>query len=328
MLPSLGALPLVHTGAKDDVRTEILDERQDTLHKAWAVAEEEKEEEAVLESQLGEMRAALYAKEQALREAYRSEKRAAPVRKGVFDNQDLLAEVLLALDKGDDSWEVCKIVARWCSLDKAHYAACDDGFWNGMGERIWGKQVHTWWQGDTPKQRFAYACKVEHEFRIGERKLDRPLRNLADFNDVKRIVLAAIAASPSMKPGDLEPNSYRTLQWASDRLRDDEDVVRAAVAKDARAIRFASARLQALVKMPPTVYWPPAAPTDFERKWGEDVLHILLHGEWTTLTRRAIGNRLRGGHPELDADYFRITHRQEFKDLVERLQAHFLAHSY
>lgn len=325
MLPSLGALPLVHTSAKDDVLTEILDEQRDALHKTWEVAEEEKEEEAMLESQLGEMRAELYAKEQALRETHRSEKRAAPVRKEVFDNKDLLEEVLLALDKGDDSWEVCKIVARWCSLNKAHSAACDDRFWNGTGERIWGEQVHTWWQGDTPQKRFAYACKTEHEFRIGEKKLDRPLRNLDDFNNVKRLVLAAIAASPSIAPGDPGPNSYRTLQWASDRLRDDEDVVRAAVAKDARAIRFASRRLQALVKMPPTAFWPPAEPTDFERQWGEKVLWLLLYQEWSTLTLKGIRVRLGARHPELGANYFRITHREEFKDLVNRLMAHFFA---
>lgn len=324
MLPSLSALsPGAPTSAKDDVITEILDEQRDALHKAWAVAEEEKEEDEALE----EMRAEHYAKEQALRETYRSEKRAAPVRKEVFDNEDLLKEVLLALNKGDDSWEVCKIVARWCSLNKAHNAACDDRFWNGMGERIWGKQVHTWWQGDTPQKRFAYACKVEHEFRIGERKLDESLQTLDDFNNVKRIVLAAIAAPPSIAPGGPEPNSYHTLQWASVALRDDEDVVRAAFAKDARAIRFASRRLQALVKMPPTSFWPPAEPTDFERQWGEKVLWLLLYGEWSTLTLKGIRTRLGARHPELDADYFRITHREEFKDLVDRLMAHFLANS-
>tara|TARA_Y100000768_G_scaffold387273_1_gene378038 strand:+ start:1612 stop:2478 length:867 start_codon:yes stop_codon:yes gene_type:complete len=285
MLPSLGALSLVHTSAKDDVLTEIMNEQRDAL-------------------------------------AYWSERRAAPVRKEVLDNNDLLEVVLLALDRGDESWEVCKIIAHWCSLNKAHKAECDDRFWNRMGERIWGKQVQTWWQGATPQKRFAYACKLEHEFRTGERKLNLPLRNL-DYNNVKRIVLAAIAASPRINPVQLRDLNYTTLQYASTRLKDDEDVVRAAVAKDARAIRFASPRLQALVKMPPTVFWPPTAPTDFERQWGEEVRHMLLYGDWSNLTLKGIRVRLWARHPELDMNYFRITHREEFKDLVNRLMAHF-----
>lgn len=284
-MPSLGALSLVHTSAKDDVLTEIMNEQRDAL-------------------------------------AYWSERRAAPVRKEVLDNNDLLEVVLLALDRGDESWEVCKIIAHWCSLNKAHKAECDDRFWNRMGERIWGKQVQTWWQGATPQKRFAYACKLEHEFRTGERKLNLPLRNL-DYNNVKRIVLAAIAASPRINPVQLRDLNYTTLQYASTRLKDDEDVVRAAVAKDARAIRFASPRLQALVKMPPTVFWPPTAPTDFERQWGEEVRHMLLYGDWSNLTLKGIRVRLWARHPELDMNYFRITHREEFKDLVNRLMAHF-----
>ncbi len=284
MLPSFGALSLVHTNAKDDVLTEIMNEQRDAS-------------------------------------AYWSERRAAPVRKEVLDNNDLLDLVLLALDRGDESWEVCKIIAHWCSLNKAHKAECDDRFWNRMGERIWGKQVQTWWQGATPQKRFAYACKLEHEFRTGERKLTFPLRNL-DYNNVKRIVLAAIAASPPINPMQMRDLNYTLLQYASTRLKDDEDVVRAAVAKDPRAIRFASPRLQALIKPPPSEFWPPTAPTDFERQWGEKVLQILLYGEWSTLTLKGIRVRLGRLHPEVGEDYFRITHRPEYRALVNRLMAH------
>ena len=53
MLPSLNALSLgAPTGARDDVVTEIRDERVEALHKAWEVAEEEREEEKALGPQL------------------------------------------------------------------------------------------------------------------------------------------------------------------------------------------------------------------------------------------------------------------------------------
>ena len=114
MLPPFGALSLgTPTGAKDDVVTKIRDEQVEADKKAWEAWHEEQEEEEALGPQLEELRA----KEWALRETYRSEQRAAIVRKEVFDNEDLVKEVLLALEQGDDVWDLCKMVARWCSLN-------------------------------------------------------------------------------------------------------------------------------------------------------------------------------------------------------------------
>jgi hypothetical protein len=319
MLPSLGALSLgAPTGAKDDVVTEIRDERAEALHKAWEVAEEEQEEAEALGPQLEELRA----KEQALRETYRSEKRAAIVRKEVFDNEDLVKEVLLALDDGDDVWDVCKMVARWCSLNKARRAACDDDFYSDLGERIWGDVIHEGWLGPYADDRFRELCKSEHAVRTGKDGLGH---GAAWLSHVKRIVLAAIAASST----SLE-NKYDLLARASKELRDDEDVVRAAVAKDPRSIQFASPRLQALINpLRPTFYWPldsptaaPRNPTEFERQWGDAVLRILLYSNWDDLTVKKIWLQLANEHPEVGLDYFRITHRTELKRLVDWLMLH------
>lgn len=318
MLPSLGALSLgAPTGVKDDVVTEIRDEQAEALHKAWEVAEEEHEEEEALGPQLEELRA----KEQALRETYRSEKRAAIVRKEVFDNEDLVKEVLLALDHADDVWDVCKMVARWCSLNKARRDACDEDFYSDLGERIWGDIVHAWWLGVGPDDRFREMCKLEHAFRTGE----RTLQDHAYLRNVKRIVLAAIAASSA----SLE-NEYDLLARASEELRDDEDVVRAAVAKDPRSIQFASPRLQGLINpLRPTFYWPlgsptaaPRNPTEFERQWGDAVLRILLYSSWDDLTVKKIWIQLANEHPEVGLDYFRVTHRMDLKRLVDWLMLH------
>lgn len=313
MLPGLGALSLgAPTGAQDDVVTEIRDEQREALHKAWEVAEEEREEEEALGPQLEELRA----KEQALRETYRSEKRAAIVRKEVFDNEDLVKEVLLALDRGDRVWDLCKMVTRWCSLNKARRAACDDAFYSDLGERIWGDIVHAWWLGVGPDDRFRSMCQLEHEFRTGKKKLE----DNAHLNNVKRIVLAAIAASSA----SLE-NAYSLLSHASDELRDDEDVVRAAVGKDPRAIQFASPRLQGLINpLRPTIYWPPnpAMETEFHRRWSDAVLHILLYSDWSELTVMKIMRRLGNEHPELGLDYFRTANRADLKQLVDWLMLH------
>ena len=98
------------------------------------------------------------------------------------------------------------------------------------------------------------------------------------------------------------------MQRASNEMKDDEDVVRAAVAKDPRAIKFASQRLRDSVKFPPTEFWPPREPTDFERRWGEEVLHILLngrHGTWEKIITApdSIWTVLEKRHPE-SARYF------------------------
>lgn len=318
MLPPFGALSLgTPTGAKDDVVTKIRDEQVEADKKAWEAWHEEQEEEEALGPQLEELRA----KEWALRETYRSEQRAAIVRKEVFDNEDLVKEVLLALEQGDDVWDLCKMVARWCSLNKARRAACDDDFYSDLGERIWGDVMHEGWLGPYPHGRFRALCKFEHAVRTGKFTL---ALGAQEVSHVKRIVLAAIAASSASSE-----NEY-VLGRASEELRDDEDVVRAAVAKDPRSIRFASPRLQALINpLRPTFYWPldqravaPRTPTAFERQWSDAVLHILLYGNWGELTVKKIWIQLENEHPEVGRNYFRVTHKEELKRLVDWLHMH------
>ena len=255
MLPSLGALSLEPTGAKDDVRTEMRAER-------------------------GEM---------AVRD--------------VFNKDGLVRDVLLALDQGIDSREVCELVTQWCSLNEERRAACDDHIWDDVGAHLWGKEALKIWEGIKPQRRFNAMCTAEYELRKGNRKLI----DYEKYKDIKRFVLAAISGE----------GSYKTLSKASRRLRDDEEVVRAAIAKDARAIRYASPRLQALIDpLPPSEHWPRNEPTEFERLWGRDVLLIMLSIDWSNISRRAIRKRLAREHPEYDRAYW-IAHKPELKVLVE-----------
>ena len=46
-------------------------------------------------------------------------------------NQDILHSILLALADGGIA-DVCRAAARWCTLNKAHMAACDDGVWEEL----------------------------------------------------------------------------------------------------------------------------------------------------------------------------------------------------
>ena len=46
-------------------------------------------------------------------------------------NQDIMYTILLALADGDFV-NVCRAAARWCSLNKAHMAACDDDMWEEL----------------------------------------------------------------------------------------------------------------------------------------------------------------------------------------------------
>ena len=298
MLPSLGVLSLgAPTGAQDDVVTEIRDEQAEALHKAWEWAEEEQEEEEALGPQLEELRA----KAQALRETYRSEKRAAPVRKEVFDNEDLVKEVLLALDHGNGSWDVCKLVVEWCGLNKAHRAACKERLWDELGARIWGEEAMVPWSVPTDARRhFRLLCETEHDLRSGVRHL-RDLHYT--LRKAKRVVLAAIAG------GD-----YHVLYSVDPTMRDDEDVVRAAVRKNILALVHASPRLQALGKQLLQLNdgWKIKDPTAFQLKWSLDVMFLLLTESWTTLTIREIGRRL------MEDAYF-YAHRPEIKALVNRL---------
>ena len=208
------------------------------------------------------------------------------VRGEVFDNEDLVKEVLLALDRGGDSWGVCKMVARWCSLNRARRAACDDRLWNELSDRIWGEETNAWWQGVPPQERFRDMCVFEHDLRTGKRKPESHSYSMK----VKRLVLAAIAGG-----------GYKVLSHASEELRDDEDVVRAAVAKDPRAIRFASPRLQALINpLRPSYFWPRKPGSwqteglgdDFRQKWGETVVRELLFVDWNRESIRQLQREL------------------------------------
>ena len=268
MLPSLGALSLVPTGAVDDVITEILAERAETA------------------------------------------------RSEVLGNDDLLKKVLSVLAEGGTAWEACKLVSRWCGLDKDRRAACDDDFWNDMVTRIWGDAVQQIWPSRKPRSRFIAFCRVEREFRIG----DRNLVNYSQFNDVKRIVLASIASQGLV--GLLGRRAELRLQLVSVRLRDDEDVVRAAVAMDPLEIRLASERLQALINpLRPTEYWPATEPTHFERTWGEDLQRILLFNDWDKLSVRIMKRLLTEEYPAFDADYW-LRNERKFEELLDKLWQH------
>ena len=298
MLPNLAALSLVATGAKDDVNTK----RQKTLLDAWEEAEEEREMEEALAPKMAE-----------LRKNYQEEKRAAPVRKEVFDKEDLVREILSALRNDDiDGWEICQMVARWCGLDKARRAVCDNAFWDEMGQRIFGgapKRIYSV-HHSTPQQRFRWTCQAEHDIRRGARKLTEDNR----YANVKRFVLAAIHAS--------DDSAYKVLSLASEPLRDDEDVVRAAVRKNALAFQYASPRLKALGKQfveldPLEVNWVTNDPTEFQLEWGTDVLLLLLTGNWDDLTVNVMRRRLMS-----DAEFY--AHREEFKRLVDAVVKHML----
>jgi hypothetical protein len=130
----------------------------------------------------------------------------------------------------------------------------------------------------------------------------------------KRFVLAAIAGGDYHVLGSVDPT-----------MRDDVLVVLAAVAKDPRAIQFASPRLQALINpLRPTFYWPPhpAFETEFQRQWGDAVLHVLLYGDWDELTLKKVWIKLGNEHPGVGLDYFRITHRNELRQLVDHAMLH------
>ena len=293
MLPNLAALSLVATGAKDDVNTK----RQKTLLDAWEEAEEEREMEEALAPKMAE-----------LRKNYQEERRAAPVRNEVFDKDDLVREILSALRNDDiDGWEICKMVGRWCGLDKARRAACDNAFWDEMSQRIWGEAPKQLFGAAfiTARNRFIWTCDVERDIRRGARKLpdDR-------YANVKRFVLAAIHAS--------DISAYKVLSLASEALRDDEDVVRAAVGKNALALQYASPRLQALGKqfleVDPLAMswmdWRTNDPTEFQLEWATDVVLLLLMDDWDKLTVRKIAKRLME-----DAEFY--AHKPEFKRLVD-----------
>tara|TARA_B100000963_G_scaffold295519_1_gene266421 strand:+ start:538 stop:1515 length:978 start_codon:yes stop_codon:yes gene_type:complete len=312
MLPSLGALPLAPTGAQDDVVTEIRAEQ-------------------------------------------RAQAAVAAVRSEVLDNEDLVKEIVAALDQGGSSWEACKLATRLCALNRERRAACDDEFWHELVTRIWGDFPYEQWVESNqpvqfinpfdpsagrvppppppplppPKERFRIMCVLEHAFFTGE----RTMTNSHSFIDVKRFVLAAIAGRHTAT----HYQAHELLRVVSSRLKDDEDVVRAAVAKDPRAILWASPRLQAMLGpvLRPTVYWPKEEPTDFERKFGEPLLHLLmLHGSYIPSMEEDNYRRLRmtvsgnvsylqqqSLYPEFDAPMWYAWTPEDLQKLVDLYNA-------
>jgi len=305
MLPNLGALSLVATAAKDDVATV----RQ--LQEAWEAAEEEQEEEKALVSQLAKLRAeqeALRAREVALREEYRAKRRAAPAIQEVFETDDLVKEVLLAVHSGEESWEVCKMVTRFCALDKTRGAACDDDFYEDLCKKIWGELPDAQFEMGTGQNLFRELC-------LRERSIVKGIGRLQDhpyLSHLKRVVLAAIAASSRV--------NYMVLSHASPALRDDEEVVRAATSKHFLALRYASPRLQAIgdqfVKM--TNFWPFVHHDAFERRWGTDVLVTMTTLTWKELTVNALVRILQAKNPDTPPNYF-TARKRKLKDLMLRL---------
>lgn len=249
--------------------------------------------------------------------------RAETARSEVLGNDDLLKKVLSVLAEGGTAWEACKLVSRWCGLDKDSRAACDDDFWNDMIKRIWcdGDDMNVFWlqqiwTSRTPRNRFISFCKTEREYRIGDCGAGMPRW---PFNDVKRIVLASIASQGLV--GLLSRRAELRLRNASGRLRDDADVVRAAVGMDPLEIRFASERLQALINpLRPTEYWPATEPTHFERTWGENLQRILLFNDWDKLSV-SIMKRLLTEDPAFDADYW-LRNEAKFEELLDKLWRH------
>ena len=79
-------------------------------------------------------------------------------------SQDILHSILLGLVDGDFA-DVCRAAARWCSLNKAHLAACDDGVWEELTRVVFpdARAPNTGRAGRTdeptrPKDWFFHLC--------------------------------------------------------------------------------------------------------------------------------------------------------------------------
>jgi len=286
MLPNLCALQLVCTGANDDAEYR---EMEEAVGPGWAQfnAEVMREEEA--------------------------KRRLAVARSDTFDNEDLAKEVMIALDdpRGKGSWDACKLVAKYCGLNKARRAACKDHVWDEVGERIWGKAAQEDWSKFSPQERFRRMCVFERKLRRGQ---GAPPEDFGRGKDVKRFVLAGIAGSGRTD------DDFHALALASPRLQDDEEVVRAAVRKDARAIRYASPRLQALVEtfLKPTDEWPVQNPTAFQKEFGPIMMLILLKQSGTIGTN-ALWGMVAEEHPEPPDP---MPSQDEILDLMWRIARH------
>lgn len=287
MLPNLGALSLVRAGGLDGTLTE--------------------EEYQEMAEEVGPEYAQMYAEAQ----ENQAKRRAAVARQDTFDNEDMAKEVMISLDQGKGSWDACQLVAKYCSLNKARRDACNDHVWDEVGARIWGEAAQEKWQRLTPQERFRRMCRLERNLRRGHgvKHVD-----WGRAIDVKRFVLAAIVGSGR------DHEDFHALSLASPRLKDDEEVVRAAVHKNPKAIRFASSRLQALVEtfLKPTNKWPVSNPTDFQKEFGPTVMLVLLKQD-ETINSDALWAIVWAEHPEFPDP---MPSQQEIKDLGFRIARH------
>lgn len=86
-------------------------------------------------------------------------------------SQDILYSILLALAGGDFA-DVCRAAARWCTLNKAHMVACDDGVWKRLTGRVFpaARAPNTGRAGRTdeptnPKDWFFHLCTQHKQMR-------------------------------------------------------------------------------------------------------------------------------------------------------------------
>ena len=86
-------------------------------------------------------------------------------------SEDILYSILLALADGGFA-DVCRAAARWCTLNRAHMAACDDGVWKQLTGRVFPKAraPNTGRAGRTdeptnPKDWFFHLCTQHQRLR-------------------------------------------------------------------------------------------------------------------------------------------------------------------
>ena len=85
-------------------------------------------------------------------------------------SQDILHSILLGLVDGDFA-DVCRAAARWCSLNKAHLAACDDWVWEELTRVVFpeARAPNTGRAGQTdeptrPKDWFFHLCTQHKQY--------------------------------------------------------------------------------------------------------------------------------------------------------------------
>ena len=86
-------------------------------------------------------------------------------------SEDILHSILLALAEGDFA-DVCRAAARWCTLNKPHMAACDDGVWTQLTRTVFpnARAPNTGRDGRSdeptrPKDWFFHLCTQHKQLR-------------------------------------------------------------------------------------------------------------------------------------------------------------------